>query len=318
MRIRVLLASVLLCILQLLPTSSLFAQRRRTEGREKSETRIETKATSPDIGDEKAPQLLPTPKTNHLLELRPTYSPLSKRWHTENVVEFGYRSSEDRKFSYVQYFNTALYTPRNRKTLFDDPKFSLQPGFFRFRFNNLWRNEDKSWIFSIQERIYVPVDSANNGYPSKLNQGMIFVSRTYFTLRKKFFSFLEADIAIVPTIPIYSKNGYQTSHHDHANPFYETLIEQSTDFKIGDDILLTVPISFRMTRNRNYSDRAHQNGGWAYNLTLLPELYWSLTENHSIGGAFVTDNMLSPNGAEFNSRAAFRNGVVQLLWNMKF
>jgi len=285
---------------------------------QKTEERIETSTSSPELGTEKAPELIPPPKTNHVIELRPTLVPRIGEWHTENLVELGYPLNENTKFSYVQYFNTALYYHKTNKSVFKEPNFLWQPGFFRMRFNNLWKNEDKTLTFSIQERLYMPTDSTRTHFPSKVSQGMITTSRTYLVLRKKFFSFLEADIALAPTFFIYKKNGFETEKKDIANPIYETFVEQSTDFKFGKSFLFTFDIQFRMTRNRSFSDDADQNGTWSYNLAINPELDWGLTPKHTLGLAFTSDNMLYTDASAFVFKPAFKNGIVQALWNYKF
>ena len=85
-----------------------------------------------------------------------------------------------------------------------------------------------------------------------------------------------------------------------------------------DSLLFTLPISFRMTRNRSFSDDADQNGAWSYNITLLPELDWSLTASQTVGAAYVTDNMIYTDGSELVLEPAFKNGTFQVLWNWKF
>lgn len=283
----------------------------------KNKRKEDTKTSIEQIGTDKAPSLQEAPPAKHFLELRPTLNPVKGEFHTENLIQIGLGAHDKAKWSYVQYFDTNLYNPQRKRSILRKPRITVQDGYAAVRLSNLWENEEKNRSFSMQFRLYLPTNSSN-GYPSRWKQGMIATLRNYFSIHQTFFDFIELDLALVPTFCFYTKSGYTVRNKDVANPVYDHLINQTTDIKITKDLLFTLPFVMRFTKNRDYSDKATLNNKWNYNLSALPEIDWALNSKHTIGAAFVTDNFLKPDGSGTRWNYAWKNGLVQVLWNFKF
>jgi hypothetical protein len=252
------------------------------------------------------------------VELRPTLTSLTGELHTENTVELALQLTQNTKVSYVQYFNTNLYSPLERKSIFRKLGFAWRDAYARVKFGNLWQSADKKTSFGIQERFYIPTAEAGDSYPSRIAQGMITNIRSYFSFVHKPNDFVELSLDLVPTVFISKKSGYFTGTKEVANPIYEHLINQETDLKITKKLILLLPLSFRATKYKDYLDNASLSDRWGYNLSALPELDWEFVPKQNIGIAFVTDNFLKADGTGANWGSAWKQGLLQILWNMTF
>jgi len=284
----------------------------------RNQNRSDSRGAVEEVGSEKAPELKPSAKTGSTLELRPTFHPRTGGFRTENLLELGYYPHPNLKLAYVQAFDTNIYEARHERTVFKKLGFILKDAYIRAKLGKIWEGAGGQTSFTMQQRLYLPTGMRSNRYPSRLNQGLITYSRTYFTLHHIVFPFMEIDFAYAPVFFIYRKSGFTAARKDIANPFFEHLVNPSFDFKVSQSVLFTIPVVFRMTRYRNYTDSAVLNNRWGYNLNVIPELDWELNSQHTLGAAFVTENLLKSDGSGTDWKNAFKLGVVQAVWYFNF
>lgn len=283
----------------------------------KEKSILESESVLPSIGDEKADDLRPGFEASNLFEIRPTLIPLLGEFHTENTLELGLKYNKDTKFSYVQYFNTNLYNPADKKNVFQKSDFKWQDSFLRLKLDKLWESESKDTNFGFQHRIYLPTASSGPTYPSRLDQGMIVILRNYFTGKHRPLSFMEMELSLVPSFFLFKRDGYSTDVKEVANPVYEHYVSGTLNIEFSDSVLLSIPIQFRATKYRNYRDDASLSDRWGYNLSALPELDWTITPMHTVGICFVTNNYMKVDGSGWTD-TAYKQGLVQLVWGLNF
>lgn len=308
--------SLLISILFLSSTRTLLADATPPP---EEKTKLETENVLEEIGPDKAPELREVPlKTENFIEFRPTFTPLTGKFHTENAFELSFKLDENTKVSYVQYFNTNLYNPSEKKLIFRQFGFAWGDAYARIKFNNVWESADKNTSVDIQERLYLPTAAAGETYPSRIDQGMITTSRTYLTVHHEFFPFLEMSLGYAPSIFIFRRSGYAAGAKEVANPAFEHLIEQRTNFEIMNNILITIPIVFRANKNRDHFDDSALSDRWGYILSTVPEIDWDINARHTIGAVYVSGNLLKADASGTNWKTGFTKGLIQLLWNIKF
>ncbi len=277
----------------------------------------ERKGTVEDLGAERtAPP--GAPNFPNLFETRPSLTTVSGEMHTENTLELGLNLSPNSKVSYVQFFNTNIWSPTDKKSIFGLPGFLWQDAYFRLRLTHLWQSEDQASSFSMQTRVYVPTMSGTDATPSKLNQGMLTTLRQYFTVAHNLNSYFMADFSYTPTFFIFRKSGFQRKRSRVANPWFEHLLELNLNFHPCTSVSLVLPVIFQMRKFRNDSDRAWNNDRWSYNLWTWPEIDWRISEQQTIGIAYQTDNFLKRDASGVRGKSAYKLGVAQLIWNISF
>ncbi len=291
----------------------------KSSGIPKAKGRSETRSSLEERIGEKASRLLDIKqKKAHSIEFRPNFSPQSGSFYLQNAIELTHSFNENRKLSYVQFFRNDLYDAREKKNAFNEPDFRWQDSYFSMKWSKLWESQSKNTAFSIQNRVFLPLASRGDNFPSRINQGIITLVRNYFSIKHKVFSFMEADFAYIPSFFISRKDGYTTRSKKIANPVFEHYFSQTTDLILTKTLLFSMPFYFRTTKYRNYHDAAPLNNSWSYTVSMEPELDWSVNDIHTLGLVFSSDNIVNQNGTNNTWKTAFTQGQFQLLWNIKF
>ena len=255
-------------------------------------------------------------------EVRPSYTSAQGEFHTENTLELGYQIRRDLKVSYVQFFNTNLYDPKSGNPVASQFGFAAQDGFLRTKIDDIWLSGDRKTSFSFQGRVYMPTLAAVDGTPSRYDQGMVSFIRTYFKLARELSNSVSVDLSFTPGLYLFTKPGWTTKFangtpNSSANPIYENMFILNADIKIAKNLTFSIPIITEITRYRSYAEDAQFNNRWGYNIWFWPELDWEISSNQTVGLAFYSDNFVADDLSGVHIGTGLKNGITQVLWNVK-
>ena len=238
-----------------------------------------------------------------VLDIRPTVAAKAGSWTTENYAEIGYQFSKDRTVSYVQFFNTNLADGSDTT---EGVNLTFPGAFVRAKFNNIWKSQDESWSLGYQPRAYLPLTQADR------DRGQIAVIRNYFTFSTKLSNSLSLSLIELPVVHLYNQAGYTNSDGEAtANPMIENRVYVVAGITLSDKLSLSLPLYFHATLNRGFSG-ASNSGDVSFVLYTWPELTYTLTDNASLGFAFVTGNWVEPDLSGFTLGAAFEQTSAQV------
>jgi len=252
-------------------------------------------------------------------EVRPSYTHLIGEFHTEDTLELGYQPNAERKFTYVQYFNTNMYNPATKGNWGSGLGFSMQDGYLRSKLNNLWVSNNKKTNFGIQTRTYLPTLAVSGPLPSNYDRGMVVSQRVYFRLQHNFNDFISVDASYAPTLFLFKQAGfaYTDGSGYRANPLFENMVILNMDLHLTQNLLFSFPLILQHTYHRPYAAGAARNNTWFANFWIWPELDWDINPNTTLGLAFYSDNFVLADLSGTRADNAFRLGVFQAIMNVK-
>lgn len=270
--------------------------------------------TTPNLSAPNAPQsgeletTAPAPgggKFYGLAELRPSFTTAAGEWHTENTLEAGWQFNKNVRVTYLQWFNTNLAPVRGSS---DDGKgmnIVPQDGIFRIKANNLWTSEDKTASFNFQGRAYTPT------YAPKRDAGFITTLRSYFTFKKTVANGLVDLIASeTPTFHAFTRAGYNNT----ANPLFENMVIAEVDLHLTKTLTFSFPFILQNIRHRAFQAGAKFNDRWETFAYIWPELDWEVSDHHTLGVAFYSDNLFKDDFSGLTVGTGLEKGVVQFVW----
>lgn len=257
----------------------------------------------------------PTPPTSKVfgtLDLRAEYWGFPGAWDTSNFFQIGYQFNPDVKVSWYQGFDSNIY----KANLTQIPGAAgLNPvwdqGFLRTRVSNIWKSGKLE--FDYESRIYVPTLS----FDSQMGN----VTRLYnaFKLIDKFNDTFTFSAIGVVSPQIYNVAG---TAFGGPNPWLENRLYLVTDIQITSKLSLTFPILLYQDKYRDYAANpvnillGGSSGDWGYYLYVWPELDYALTENLTLGLAYVSGNMVKPDFSGTTFDTALKTGIVQFVVTM--
>jgi hypothetical protein len=253
----------------------------------------------------------------YFFETRPTWDPTNHAYWIENTLEFGFKWHERHRLSYVQSIISKTYRYKENENFLKKPILLYQDAYLRWKIKEIWKNETSKLSMALQHRLYLPVASATSRAPSRIDQGMIFITRHYLGLRYKALSFMDLSLSYAPSFFIFKKDGYEHQHKSVANPIFEHLWVQTTSFDFTKTLHFYIPLSFRMTKTRDYGEGAENNTQWLYTFYTLPQLDWWISKTQTLGLAFVSDNFIQPDGKKTTWKSGYEKGQFQILWNIR-
>ncbi len=219
------------------------------------------------------------------IDIRPSYYPDAADSNgvdgigTQNSVELGVQLSPKVGMAYNQSFNTNVYQANGGKDVV------AQDGFLRTKVANIWNSPDETWSLGFENRLYVPTKS------SARENGMVTVVRNYLNLTKKFSETLSVTASLVPIVHLYNRAGNGAGVDAAANPAFENRIYLIPTITLAPRLTLSLPIFFHQSLSRVYLGKSK----WTFDLWTWPELMYGLTENQSIGVAYVSDPLSTGN-----------------------
>jgi hypothetical protein len=248
----------------------------------------------------------PEQKILGLLDIRPSWTTKAGEWHTENTLEGGYQFDRQTRLSYVQFANTNIYNPAaGNPGAISGVGLALQDGFLRFKRSELWVSSDKQTSVSYQARLYTPT------FGARRDAGFISFLRQYFTWMHKA-GIVDFIVSEAPAVYGYTQAGYSGT----ANPLLENMVVAELDIHLAKGVILSLPIIVEQFRYRSYAAGARYNNSWLNQLWAWPELDIEVTDHHTIGLAYYTDNFMRDDFSAFVPSRAVGNGVAQFIWTM--
>lgn len=252
----------------------------------------------------------------YFFEVRPSWNPLYKTYSFMNFFEAGFKWQEYQRISYVQFFNSEEYLYKQLGEFVRNPVISYKEGFIRWKIKSVWSNSPFS--LSLQNRFYLPTNSATSSDASDIQQGMIFSTRHYANLRFKINEFMDISGSYAPNFYFYKSSGYEYKNKKSANPVFAHLWTLTASVDFTKTLHLYIPMSFSMKKMRNYNDKADRNDQWKDKMTLQPQLDWWVTQRQTLGLAYISDNLIQSDGRKMMWKEGMEKGYFQLVWNLRF
>jgi hypothetical protein len=282
-----------IALISFLVLSSLYAEEEVTTTTTTTETESTTTTSTSAIPAETGGSVIGS------VELRPSYQSQIGEFHTENLAELGYKFDPDTFASYRQEFNTNLYQPSKVSEGVDA---TAMDGYLRGGVANIWRADDLS--LSWEGRAYVPTNEI------KRDQGMLTAIRNYAILNYQLSPAVGFTIADAPILHVYDRAGA----NGIANPIFENKLDVGPSFAFTDRLKLFVPLKLSNLRHRAFANGAVNNDAWVHSLQLYPELFYTASENITLGGAYYTTSLIEPDFGGFTLNEGFKNSVTQLIF----
>lgn len=215
----------------------------------------------------------------------------------ENSVEGGYKFSTSVSASYVQDFNTTIADPSGK-----DSAVFLKDGFFRAKFNDLYKDADSGLTLGFEPRFYTPTRAAAR------DAGMVTMVRNYFKLTRPITNAVSITLMEIPIFHVYTRSGSGAS----ANPLFENRVYFITDVALmGGKLNLSLPILFHNTIHRSFAADAKLGGKWGHFLWVFPEVMYSLNNNVAVGVSYYSDNLIDEKLGGFTIGSGLSKGVAQ-------
>jgi len=234
------------------------------------------------------------------IDLAPSWNLEADSFHTENSAELGVQINPNTKLSYVQYVDTNLHDPENPDRGLDP---TLNDGFLKAKFMNLWVSKDELTSFDYEPRIYFPI------HKPKREAGMITIIRNNFKVKRKLSKGATFSVIETPILHIYNKAG----HEDTANRIFENRVQLGFDVDLSSKWSLSLPLQFFASKYRDFEPQATLNGEWDYFLGIYPELSYAVSSSLSLGIAYYSKNFLASETYGLTLAEDPMEGVVQFL-----
>jgi hypothetical protein len=238
-----------------------------------------------------------------MVEIRPSYTRETDEFHTENLLELGYRFSPNFRIRFQEQINTNISDPTT-------PNEGLHPelmqGFLGATFGNIWANN--GWSLSYEPRFYIP--ETDRDFASK-RYGTL---RNYVMLSKQVTDFYTLTLMEIPILHFHGARGFvSNSGAPVANQYYENRFYIMNDFTFG-KFTFEFPILFV---SQSKLDFGGVEGDWAHNLWFWPTVSYAIDNNMSVGVALYTESIVAPDLSGFtvtDKGAGLSNSVAQLLF----
>jgi hypothetical protein len=267
-----------------------------------------TAATANQVQTQAAPAA-PTSKVFGTLDLRAEYWGLPGGWDTSNYFQVGYQFNPDVKVSWYQGFDSNIY----RADLTQIPGANglnpvLDQGFLRTRVGNIWKSGNLE--FAYESRIYVPTLSFDS------NMGNITRLYNAFKLIDKVSDLLTLTGVFVVSPQIYKTAG---TAYGGPNPWLENRLYLVADMQFTPKLSLSVPVLLYQDKYRDYIAGSTNilmggtSGDWGYFLYIWPELDYAVTDNLTLGLAYISGNMVKPDFSGTTFSDAFKQGILQFV-----
>ena len=223
-----------------------------------------------------------TGKVTGVIDIRPTIgddlrSPYKADVRSENQIDLGYQFSPNIYAGYRQFFYSAAGTN-------DLEKQSIDDSLIRVKAKNLWTSGNSS--LNYEGRLYLPFADANQ------QAGHNMSIRHYFIAAQKLSDSVTVQLMEVPILHSYSKDGFDKSGTQTANPTFENRVILLGSVKITEKLGLDLPIMFHAKTNRTFAPALNSNR-LANRLWIYPELDYAINETYTVGVAYYSDNLMS-------------------------
>jgi len=235
------------------------------------------------------------------IQLRPSWQSSNNTFHTENILNLGYKFTPRFNMDYVQYFNTNLADPSYQSAVVGDD------GFLRARLSKIYESRQQDITLDYETRVYMPTN------PARRAAGMITAWRNYATFTKKFsptFSLITQVIPIVYAFEVSGRNGA-------ANPVFDSRLYIIASWDITSKINFEFPLMVWATRYQRHAIGAVHNDLWGYTAVIWPTVMYSFSPKTQVGvsyysGSLIKDDLSS--GSIFGADGGLTQGVTQLVF----
>ncbi len=238
------------------------------------------------------------------IDLRAEYYPNNAAYDTSNFLQLGYQINPKLLISWYQGFDTNI----DHTLLYGQKAYGLNAiwdqGFLRTRVNKIWESEDKTLSFNYESRVYAPTlfADASAGNITRFYNAFKLIKKANDALTFTGVLVLMPDIFGVPGTAAFG-----------PNPAYENRYYFVTDIQFSQKWSLDFPILLYQTKYREYGTTA-QSGAWNYLLYIWPELDYAVTDNFTLGLAYISGNMVKPDFSGFTIGDAFKVSTVQFVF----
>lgn len=240
-----------------------------------------------------------------LIELRPTLGTRKGTFSTENFYELAWGLSDNRRISLGEGIFTSKGANGNQEV-------SVGDAFIRYQWREIRKNETTGLVVSSEVRANLPVSqiSRDAGLITAVRGSVIFSVPITTTSR---FEFRET-----PIVYIYKEAGHQGSQGAIAHPLFENRVFLGPIVNLTEELTLTAPICFSVTRYRNYSAGANRNAQWVPDLSFNPEIDWAMNPTMYLGVAYRTEGFIVKQDSGVVVGDGAGNGSIQLVLGTSF
>ena len=241
------------------------------------------------------------PHFTGVLELRPSFT--TNEYHTENLVELGYRFNPNLKLAFQQQFNTNI---QDHAKPGQGVNPQLMAGFLRLTMSNLWKSGD--WSLAYEPRLYIPENQSD--FDSKRYLSM----RNYVMLSKQVSSTYTITFMEIPIFHWYGARGTGdgASSPARANSYFENRFYIMNDLTFG-KLTVSLPILWNMPRMLEYGGSP---SFVKHNVWIWPEVAYAVDPNVQLGAALYTNSLVASDFSApsvFGKDGGLSTGVLQFL-----
>lgn len=247
-------------------------------------------------------QTLAAPKSKVIgtLDLRAEYYSSQGAYDTSNFIEGGYQFTPDVKVTWLQGFDSNIYKSSLDGKATEGLNGIMDQGYLRTRVTNILKSGSLS--FAYESRIFAPTMESEraNGNITRLYNAFKLIDKVNDTLT--------LTLVEVMTPQVFKTAGVGSV----VNPAFQNRVYFIADVNITSKLSLSLPLLAYQTKYRDYKAGAKNNDSWTSLIYVWPELDYALTDNVTLGFAYVSDNLMKSDLSEFTFSDGFKNATFQI------
>ncbi len=240
-----------------------------------------------------------------LIELRPTLGTRKGNITTENFYELAWGLGDNQRFS----FGEGIFTNKGIK---GNQEVSLGDAYLRYQWREIRKNETTGLVVSSEVRANLPISQISR------EAGLITAIRGSVILSVPITNTARFEFRETPIVYLYKEAGHQGSQGAIAHPLFENRVFLGPIINLSDELTLTTPICFSVTRYRNYTAGANRNSQWVPDLSFNPEIDWSINPTMYLGLAYRTEGFIVKQDSGVVVGDGAGNGSLQLVLGTSF